>query len=106
MNGMSLEEALLAVLGNGLMGVVVFYAWNKLEGWFAWLASADIELKRVGVALLSFVAVQAPFWFGVLMFVLPEPADWRAWLSETFFYASVAFLSATLTHGAAKGRAS
>lgn len=105
MEGITLEAALLAVLGNGLMGLAVWYAWGKLEAWVPWLATLDKEIEACAVAVLAFVAVQAPFWFGILMRYLPTPVDWRTWLAQTFFYAGIAYTAANVRFNAAKSRA-
>ena len=104
MNAITLQEALTALLGNGSMGVAVFYVWLKIEAMWPILIALDIELKRVLLAIVSFVLVQFVYLAAVLATAVPAPISFLAWFSTSFVYASIAFSAATLTHGAQKAR--
>lgn len=101
----ALKLALLALLGNGGMGIVVSYVWSRIEGVWPWAEGLDRDAKIGALAVLSALLVQAPVWFGVYMLILPCPLDVRQWISISFSYATIAFTSATATYNIGKARA-
>lgn len=100
----SLKLALLALLGNGGMGMVVSYVWSRIQCAYPWAEGLDRDAKVGMLAILSFVLVQVPVWFGVFMLILPAPLTLREWVSISFSYSTIAFTAATATYNVVKAR--
>ncbi len=97
---MTFEELLIGwgLSGAGI-GIVTAYLWKKMEEAFYWAAQLEITLKRIAVAVLAFVVVQAFYWAAIGMLFMPAPATWREWLVATVGYTIAAFAGSTLAHG-------
>jgi hypothetical protein len=97
---MTLEELLLGWGLSGVgVGLVTAWLWQQIEkGWY-WAADLEVTAKRICVALLGFIVVNAFYWAAIFVIPIAGPTTWRVWLAETVGYAIAAFSGSTLFHG-------
>jgi len=97
---MTFEELLIGWGLSGVgIGVVTAYLWQKIEEVSYWAAQLEMTMKRVAVAGLAFLVVQAFYWAAIGMLFMPGPATWREWLIATVGYTIAAFGGSTIAHG-------
>ena len=85
-------KVVVDVLATGALGVAVWALYRELEKWWPRLSELDTFKQRVVVAALCPLVVTPVFAFAALMHWLPQPYDWRAWLTVIGDYSLAAFL--------------
>ena len=93
------------VLATGALGVAVWALYRELEKWWPKLPTLDTFKQRAVVAALCPLVVAPVFGLAVLMRWLPQPADWRQWLTLIGDYALAAFLWSQGSDGLQRARA-
>lgn len=92
------------VLATGAVGVGVWWLYEKLQGHWPAIAKWSTLEQRALVAALCPLVVTPVFAFAVWMRWLPQPGDWRAWLTVIGDYALAAFLWSQGPHAIQKDR--